>query len=188
MAGLCPSRCPIGRRTDNTSEDIHPPFAGIQLTPRQSRPPQKFDKSISSVAADFRNLAPLVVAQALATAGTLVCEPISRYRIEAPADALGGLLATLARSGAALTESSVVDGVGVLEGTISAAHIHAVQQALPGLTGGAGSMESAFERYVPVTDTPPTRQRIGANPFRAKMREGSAATIALYWSVPTGPV
>ncbi|QMV00055.1 GTP-binding protein [Devosia sp. D6-9] len=118
-----------------------------------------------STAADFRNLAPLVVAQALATAGTLVCEPISRYRIEAPADALGGLLATLARSGAALTESSVVDGVGVLEGTISAAHIHAVQQALPGLSGGAGSMESAFERYVPVTDTPPTRQRIGANPF-----------------------
>ena len=37
--------------------------------PRQSRPHQKFDKSISSVAADFRHLAPVVLMAALARGG-----------------------------------------------------------------------------------------------------------------------
>jgi elongation factor G-like protein len=51
-----------------------------QYYPRQSKPHQKFDKSVSSVAADFRNLAPVVVSAALRRAGTQVGQPVNRFR------------------------------------------------------------------------------------------------------------
>lgn len=41
--------------------------------PRQSKPHQKFDKSISSAAGDFRKFAPVAVLAALAKARTRVC-------------------------------------------------------------------------------------------------------------------
>ncbi len=43
--------------------------------PRQSHLHGTLDKSMSSTAGDFRNLAPLVLMAALAEAGTVVCEP-----------------------------------------------------------------------------------------------------------------
>ncbi|WP_030045349.1 elongation factor G, partial [Streptomyces resistomycificus] len=57
--------------------------------PRQSHSHQGFDKSMSSTGADFRGLTPLVLVEALRRAGTRVCEPVHRFRLEAPADALG---------------------------------------------------------------------------------------------------
>lgn len=68
--------------------------------PRQSRPHQKFDKSISTVAADFRNLAPVVVAAALRGAGTRVCQPIERFDVNLPQHTVETVLALLGRSGA----------------------------------------------------------------------------------------
>ena len=64
--------------------------------PRQSHAHGHFDKSMSSTAGDFRNLTPLVLMSALIQAGTTVCEPVHRFRLEAPADALGALLPVLA--------------------------------------------------------------------------------------------
>src|SRR5439155_1162350 len=64
--------------------------------PRQSHAHQGFDKSMSSTGADFRGLTPLVVMGALTDAGTIVNEPIHRFRLEAPADVLGPLLPALA--------------------------------------------------------------------------------------------
>ena len=55
---------------------------------------------MSSTAGDFRNLTPLVLRRALAEAGTRVHEPIQRFQLEMPADALGPLLPVLARLGA----------------------------------------------------------------------------------------
>ena len=52
---------------------------------------------MSSTGADFRNLTPLVVMSALRQAGTVVCEPIHRFRLELPADTLGGDAPVLAR-------------------------------------------------------------------------------------------
>ncbi|NEE55086.1 GTP-binding protein, partial [Streptomyces sp. SID8455] len=59
--------------------------------PRQSHSHGTFDKSMSSTAGDFRNLTPLVLMDALRRAGTQVFEPMHRFRLELPADALGAL-------------------------------------------------------------------------------------------------
>jgi hypothetical protein len=50
-----------------------------------------------SAAADFRKLTPLVVRQALNAAGAVVCEPVVRARLEAPAAVVGALLAAVGR-------------------------------------------------------------------------------------------
>ena len=45
--------------------------------------------SPTSTAGDFRLLTPLVLMSALKEAGTVVCEPIHRFRIDAPMDTVG---------------------------------------------------------------------------------------------------
>ncbi|HTZ29743.1 MAG TPA: hypothetical protein VMC83_37455, partial [Streptosporangiaceae bacterium] len=52
-----------------------------------------------------------------------------------------------------------------LEGDIPAAAVHELRQSLPSLTGGEGVLECAFDRYEPVTGTPPARPRTDANPL-----------------------
>ena len=52
---------------------------------------------MSSTAGDFRNLTPLVLMSALQQAGTVVYEPIHRFRLETPADTFGPMLPALAR-------------------------------------------------------------------------------------------
>ena len=66
---------------------------------KQSSGHAAFDKSMSSTARDFRELTPVVLLRALAAAGTVVCEPVHRFRLEAPADALGQLLPALGALG-----------------------------------------------------------------------------------------
>ena len=67
--------------------------------PRQSHAHATFDKSMSSTAGDFRHLTPLVLMAALRQAGTTVCEPLHRFRLECPADALRPVLSSAARAG-----------------------------------------------------------------------------------------
>src|SRR6185369_546820 len=49
----------------------------------------------TTTAADFRRLVPELLARALAEAGTVVCEPVHRFAIEGPADALTATLGAL---------------------------------------------------------------------------------------------
>ena len=67
--------------------------------PRQSHAHAQFDKSMSSTGADFRQLTPLVVMAALSEAGTQVCEPVHRFRLELPSETLAATLACSPRSG-----------------------------------------------------------------------------------------
>ncbi|MEU0726618.1 translation factor GTPase family protein [Streptomyces sp. NPDC006140] len=138
-------------------------------SPRQSHAHQGFDKSMSSTGADFRGLTPLVLVEALRRAGTRVHEPMHRFRVEAPADTLGSLLPVLAGL-AAVPETTRNQGdVCVLEGTVPAARVHALEQRLPGLTRGEGELESAFAHYAPVTHgTVPERPRTDHNPLNRK--------------------
>jgi ribosomal protection tetracycline resistance protein len=50
-------------------------------------PPRRWP---GTAASDFRLLTPLVLLRSLERAGTVVCEPIHRFHLETPADALGG--------------------------------------------------------------------------------------------------
>lgn len=138
-------------------------------SPRQSHAHQGFDKSTSSTGADFRGVTPLVLMEALRRAGTRVHEPMHRFRIEAPADTLGALLPVLAGLTAVPETTLNRDDRCVLEGTVPAARVHALEQRLPGLTRGEGELESSFAHYAPVTHgTIPERPRTDHNPLNRK--------------------
>ncbi|GAA3097715.1 elongation factor G [Streptosporangium carneum] len=135
---------------------------------RQSHSGGVFDKSMSSTAGDFRNLTPLVVMSALQRAGTVVCEPMHRFRLDVPADAFGLLLPVLARL-RAVPRTPVTRGASCLvEGEIPAAGVHELSRRLPGLTRGEGVLESVFDHYEPVRGTPPARRRTDHNPLDRK--------------------
>ncbi|WP_329311213.1 translation factor GTPase family protein [Streptomyces sp. NBC_01262] len=123
--------------------------------------------SVMSTAGDFRNLTPLVLMDALRRAGTTVCEPVHRFRVDGIAsDALGSLLPLLARL-RAVPGAPVAHGSSsyTLEGDIPAAQVHALQLQLPTLTSGEGVLESAFDRYEPVRGTPLDRPRTDHDPL-----------------------
>jgi ribosomal protection tetracycline resistance protein len=136
--------------------------------PPQGKRGNSFDASISSTAGDFRNLTPLVLMTALRRAGTVVCEPVHRFRLEIPADTLAPLQPVLAHL-RAIPRTQLPHGASCLvEGEIPAAQVHALQRRLPGLTRGEGVLESAFERHQPVRGPAPARPRTDHNPLNRK--------------------
>jgi ribosomal protection tetracycline resistance protein len=126
---------------------------------------QRFNKSISSTGEDFRKLTPLVLMCALRQARTVVCEPIHRFRLDAPADTLGPLLPALTRLRAVPRTQVTRSASSTLEGDIPAARMHDLRQQLPALTRGEGGVECTFGRYEPVSGTIPTRPRTDCNPL-----------------------
>jgi ribosomal protection tetracycline resistance protein len=136
-----------------------------QYFPRQSRPHQTFDKSISSIAADFRKLAPVVVTAALRRAGTRVCEPVERFELDLPDDAHRALAAVLGRLGAVVLDVSTAGGFARLLGDLPSARVAELAAVLPDLTAGEGALVTRFDRHVPVTGGPsPSRRRRGPDP------------------------
>ncbi|WLQ40860.1 TetM/TetW/TetO/TetS family tetracycline resistance ribosomal protection protein [Streptomyces laculatispora] len=136
--------------------------------PRQSHSHGTFDKAMSSTAGDFRSLTPLVLMAALQQAGTTVYEPMHRFRLELPADALGPLLPVLAHLTAVPGPPSVDGALCVLEGEIPVARVHELQQRLPSLTRGEGVLESAFASHRPVIGSLPRRSRTDRDPLNRK--------------------
>ena len=136
-----------------------------QYAPRQSRPHQKFDKSISSVAADFRNLAPVVITAALRRAGTRVCQPVERFDLDVPGHTLDRVAALLGRLGAVVHDTSPADGYTELSGTMPSSRVPQVVAALPDLTGGEAVLTTGFDHYAPVTGGElPVLHRRGPDP------------------------
>jgi ribosomal protection tetracycline resistance protein len=111
-----------------------------------------------STAADFRKLTPLVLKQALEHAGTLVCEPIVRASLEIPAEAIGAVMAALARLGAAVETPTLDGSLSTIEAVLPAAKTDDLQRQLQGLTGGEGVIHSSFAGYQPVSGEQPTRR------------------------------
>src|SRR5581483_3077338 len=111
-----------------------------------------------STAADFRKLTPLVVRQALAAAGTVVCEPALHVRLEVPAAALGAVLPAVARLGGPVEPPAVTGALAVVKTVLPVARAHELQRQLPALTGGEGVLESELAGYVPVEGEPPRRR------------------------------
>jgi len=136
-----------------------------QYAPRQSHSHQGFSKAMSSIGSDFRLTTPLVLLAAVQRAGTVVCEPVSRYELEIPADLLPVMVPTLARVDAPPLEQTARGSVLTLEGVIRSALVHDLQQLIPDLTRGEGVLECTFDSYRPVRGTPPTRARVDNNPL-----------------------
>ena len=124
-----------------------------------------FDKSVSSTGADFRNLTPLVLMSALQQAGTQVYEPMHRFELEIPADALGPVLPVVSQLGGVPGAPAIRGATCTIEGEIPAARVHDLRRQLPSLTRGEGLLESAFDGYQPVRGAVPTRPRWDHNPL-----------------------
>jgi ribosomal protection tetracycline resistance protein len=145
--------------------------------PRQSAMHQKFNKNMSSVGADFRNLAPVLVHQALRRAGTVVCEPVETFRLDIPAGALPVVTVTMARLAGLITDTRA-DGAGALTltGTLPTRNVQPLLAQLPVQTSGEGVFTSEVTHYIPITGPPPVRRRVGPDPldretwFRARPR------------------
>jgi ribosomal protection tetracycline resistance protein len=133
--------------------------------PRQSHAHGTFDASMSSMASDFRNLTPLVLMEALRRAGTTVCEPLQRFRLEIPEDTYAAVMPVLMRSRAVPRTSEVRGRTCVVEGDVPAARVHGLERRLPGLTRGEALLECAFDRYAPVRGAAPERPRSDRNPL-----------------------
>jgi ribosomal protection tetracycline resistance protein len=137
--------------------------------PRQSHSHQGFSKAMSSTGEDFRKLTPLVLMSALRRAGTVVCEPVHRFRLDFPADTLALVLSTLARLGAVAGTPTLRESWATLEGEIPAARMHELQRSLGSLTRGEGVLELSFDHYEPVVADPvPTRHRTDDNPLNRR--------------------
>ncbi len=115
--------------------------------------------------ADFSRLTPMVLMQALAEAGTVVCEPFARVRLEVPAMSLATVLSALAKLGARFAAPEHERELLVIETTLPSVRVHDLQRQLPGLTGGEGVLESELGGYEPVSGEAPTRPRTTPNPL-----------------------
>jgi ribosomal protection tetracycline resistance protein len=111
----------------------------------------------TSTAADFRKLTPLVLVQALARAGTVVCEPTVRVTVEVPTHTVGAVMPALARLGALVETPSLRGELSMIEGLMPVTRADELQRQLAGLTGGEGVLESSFSGYEPVGGDPPRR-------------------------------
>jgi ribosomal protection tetracycline resistance protein len=104
----------------------------------------------TSTAADFRKLTPMVIAQALAAAGTVVCEPLARVTLDIPATTSGAVLSLLSRLRAVIEDQMPRADEMVLVAVLTAADAQRLHRALPEVTGGEGVLESDFAGYRPV--------------------------------------
>ncbi|GLZ38120.1 TetM/TetW/TetO/TetS family tetracycline resistance ribosomal protection protein [Actinokineospora sp. NBRC 105648] len=132
---------------------------------RQSHSHGTFDKSMSSTAGDFRDLAPLVLMAALREAGTTVHEPVDRFRLELPPDAVDAVLPVLTRLGGIPDATEPAGSATVVTGVLPAARVHELRVSLPSLTRGEGLLEAVFDHHRPVTGEAPRRARTDDNPL-----------------------
>jgi ribosomal protection tetracycline resistance protein len=157
------------------------PDARVVLThtgysPRQSHMHQKFNKNMSSVGADFRNLAPVLIHEALRQARTIVCEPVETFHLEIPVSALPAVTVTVARLSGFLTGAAPVGDAMALTGTLPTRSVQPLLAQLPELTSGEGVFTAEVTHYTPVASPPPARPRNGPDPldreewFRARPR------------------
>jgi ribosomal protection tetracycline resistance protein len=121
-------------------------------------------KRASTTQRDYRRLTPLVLMQALAEAGTVVCEPIVRAELELPQRALGSVLAAVSRLGGV---AEAVDAERAIA-QLPADRVRDLQRQLPGLTSGEGVLESHPGGYRPVQGEPPVRPRTRPSPLNRK--------------------
>jgi ribosomal protection tetracycline resistance protein len=119
---------------------------------KPTRPTEK------TTAMHFRKLMPIVLKRALQKAGTVVCEPNLRARIETPASTVGVVVAAATRLGGTLEPLSVRGDLATIEATISVKHVQDLQRALSSLTNGDATVETSFAGYAPLNGPPIKRQ------------------------------
>ncbi|NNC11614.1 TetM/TetW/TetO/TetS family tetracycline resistance ribosomal protection protein [Planctomonas sp. JC2975] len=151
--------------------DAHVTITHTGYAPRQSHSHQKFNKGMSSVGADFRLLAPMLIHRALAQAGTIVCEPVDAFTVDTGADAADAVIALLRRNEGIIRSMEPEHDRVALAGTVPARMARTLAVALPDLTRGEAVLALEHDHYRPVTGPPPTRERHGMDPLDSELWE-----------------
>ena len=110
-----------------------------------------------SVAADFRNLTPIVLMRALHNAGSRVYEPCLSVEIEVPGDVVTGVIGYLNALGADITGSAEQGASRLITGELPARLVQRLTMALPGLSHGEGALWSHPGPDRPVRGSIPVR-------------------------------
>ena len=121
--------------------------------------------SPATTASDFRLLTQLVLANALARAGTWVCEPLANVALEVPASTAQAVLATLGQLGGRVRGQFTAKDQTKASAVLPVARLRVLQQRLPGLSMGEGILETSPWGYQPIGDNPPTRARSRPSPL-----------------------
>jgi ribosomal protection tetracycline resistance protein len=100
-----------------------------------------------SAAGDFRGMTRLVLEEALQLAGTQVYEPVHTFEIEAPADTISAVLRKLVELRAVPGEPTLAADRCTVDGQLPAVAAHRLEQALPELTQGEGTLVTSFAEY-----------------------------------------
>jgi ribosomal protection tetracycline resistance protein len=133
--------------------------------PRQSHMHQKFNKGMSSVAADFRNLSPVLIHRALHLAGSRVCEPVDTFGVETTTDTMDAVVSLMARLEGTITNTRPGHDRIMITGTLPARQVRSLATALPDPTRGEAVLSVEHDHYRPVSGTPPERPRVGPDPL-----------------------
>lgn len=118
-----------------------------------------------TVAADFRNLTPLVVMRAFERARNAVHEPGCAVEVEVPGDSLSAVTGLLLSIGADLGPAAESGSTWVVPGVIPARALQDLAAALPGLTRGEGAIRHEPGPARRVRGAAPTRVRTDGNPL-----------------------
>jgi ribosomal protection tetracycline resistance protein len=121
--------------------------------------------SPSTSAADFRRLTQLVLMTALERAGTWVCEPLTDLTLEVPSSTAPGVVAALGQLGGRIRGQFSANGLSTVDAALPVARVRSMQNRLPGLSMGEGSLETRFGGYQPIGSDPPRRPRTTPSPL-----------------------
>jgi ribosomal protection tetracycline resistance protein len=97
--------------------------------------------------------------------GTWVCEPLADLALEMPSSTAAGVLAALGRLGGRVRSQFSANGISKVDAVIPVVRIRSLQQQLPGLSMGDGTLETRPGGYQPIGDKPPTRARSCPSPL-----------------------
>lgn len=96
--------------------------------------------------AEVRYTTALVVTEALRAAGTTVCEPIDRIRVEFPSDTISEVLKVLGRHGATTTATEPA----VVEALLRTGSVDALRHELIGAAHGLAVVDADLDHYAPL--------------------------------------
>ncbi len=134
---------------------------------------------VSSVPVDYRNLAMLVMADAVRMAGTVVCEPVNEVTIHTPPASVGAVMHAMTTRRGTVRETAIADDRAVVRGLVPAAELDELVKTLPGLTNGRADIDARFHDYVPVSGDPPIRRADGPEPVQPRGVPVAAAGTVL---------
>ncbi len=121
-----------------------------------------------TVAADFRNLVPLVLMQALSQAGTAVYEPMSRFELTAPIHGLSTSMFRLSALRAIYEQPILHKDTFLLKGSLPVSTTEDFRRELPSFTEGEGIFTTQPGGFLKMEGAFPTRRRMDFNPLQRK--------------------